>query len=169
MTPSALGNGLTLRGLWNGRGMLFPTLTQILAHRSPSASHSDTSTERNTHRTTLFYLFIARPGLHSCSTGRISVFSQIEQKLAEALLSRTASTALSALAGYIHQFCDTFPASSACRCVFSVGEEFLSFLACLGASFIGAIAIGYIKVIDVFLCFLDGSCFLFGGSLGSTG
>ena len=118
----------------------------------------------------LIYLLLARqvPLLHSSRTRSIGVFPQVQQNLAEALLSRTASATLRTLARYIHQLCDTFPASSAGRCVFSVGEEFLGFLAGLGASLIGAVAVGYVKVIDVFLCFLDGGCFLFGGGLGSA-
>lgn len=152
--------------------MLSLTPTQKLAHARPSTSHSDTSAERHIHHTTLFYLFIAHSYvslLHSGRTRSIRVFSQIKQKLAEALLSRTASTTLDTLAGYIHQFCDTFPASSACGCVFSVGEELLGFLAGLGASLVGAVAVGYVKVINVFLCFLDGGFFLFCGGLGSAG
>lgn len=116
------------------------------------------------------YLLLACriPILHSSRTRSISIFPQIKQKLAEALLSRAASTTLDTFAGYIHQFCDTLPASSAGRCVFSVGEEFLGFLAGLGASLVGPVAVGYIEVIDVFLCFLDGGFFLFGGGLGSA-
>lgn len=117
------------------------------------------------------YLLLACriPLLHSSRTRSIRIFPQIKQKLAEALLSRAASATLDTFAGHIHQFCDTFPASSTGRCVFSIGEEFLGFLAGLGAGLVGAVAVGYIKVIDICLCFLDRGFFLFGGGLGSAG
>lgn len=145
---------------------------QKLAHaRPPTRIQVQVLKETPATPRSFIYLLLARhvPLLHSSRTRSISVFPQVKQKLAEALLSRTACTTLDTLAGHIHQLCDTFPASSAGRCVFSVGEEFLSFLAGLGASLVGAIAVGYVKVIDIFLCFLDGGCFLFGGGLGSAG
>ena len=103
----------------------------------------------------------------SDSTGcwGIRVLSKSEQELTKSFLPRTACSAFNTLPRDVNEFGDSLPASSSCGSILAVRKKLIGFRTGLSPGLISSVTVGYIKIINIFLCFLYGSSFLLCGGL----
>lgn len=97
------------------------------------------------------------------------VLPEIDQQLAETLLSGATGAARGALARNINQLSNALPAGTSGGGILSVGKELLSFGTGVRTVLIGLVVIGNVEVVNVFLRLLDGGVLLLSRDLCTAG